>query len=204
MKNDSPQWFLIYGLPSIPGTAASNLKAEDWKNVFPLSLTSAGSDRFIKEEQNAGSALMELRRCSGLTWEKLSQLFGVSQRSLHSWASGKPLNMSNEEHLRRLLAAIRLADRGWADLNRKMLLCDCDGVIPLDLLVQKRYDEFIELVGKGPGRPEIKLKPLSKEAREARKPFPGGLMVGALEDRVHKEVGEAWPARTYKITDIEP
>jgi transcriptional regulator with XRE-family HTH domain len=193
---------LLRGPLYVEGTAARHLLAEDWEHVLvPLPQTSAG--RMQPEEdteaQSTSSAIMELRRLSGLTWEQLATLFNVARRSLHFWASGKPVNAPNEERLRRVLAVVRKADRGFAAKNRAMLLEDRDGVVPFDLLARGEYETFIELVGTGPGRRELKLAPLSPEALEARKPQPPEELVGALQDRVHVDVGRARPGRAVKI-----
>ncbi|HPC83103.1 MAG TPA: helix-turn-helix transcriptional regulator [Thermoanaerobaculaceae bacterium] len=193
---------LLRGPLYIEGTAARHLLAEDWEHVLvPLPQTSAGRMQPDEEEeaQSTSSAIMELRRLSGLTWEQLATLFNVARRSLHFWASGKPVNAPNEERLRRVLAVVRKADRGFASKNRAMLLEDRDGVVPFDLLARGKYETFIELVGTGPGRRELKLAPLSPEALEARKPQPPEELVGALQDRVHVDVGRARPGRAVKI-----
>ena len=36
---------------------------------------------------------------SGLTWEQLAKVFGVSRRALHQWASGNRMNSTNLERL---------------------------------------------------------------------------------------------------------
>src|SRR5262245_15054918 len=41
----------------------------------------------VAPDVSTGSAVMEIRRLSGLTWEQLSALMGVARRSLHFWAS---------------------------------------------------------------------------------------------------------------------
>ena len=53
------------------------------------------------DAENTRQAISELRRISGLTWEQLGELFEVSRRSVHFWASGKPLNAANEQRLMR-------------------------------------------------------------------------------------------------------
>ena len=181
----------------IEGTATRRLRTEDWEHVLvPLPQTSAGRTQTEEdeEEQTTSSAIMELRRLSGLTWEQLAKLFNVARRSLHFWASGKPVNAPNEERLRRVLAVVRKADRGFAAKNRAMLLEDRDGVVPFDLLARSEYETFIELLGTGLGRREVKLAPLSPEALEARKPRPPEELVGALQDRVHVEKGKLFSA----------
>lgn len=51
--------------------------------------------------QSTGSAaqLHELREHSGLTWDQLARLFGVSRRSVHHWASGDNMNAAHQEAL---------------------------------------------------------------------------------------------------------
>jgi transcriptional regulator with XRE-family HTH domain len=96
-----------------------------------------------------GSALLELRRLSGITWEQLPELFGVSRRSLHFWASGKPQNSSNERRVQQLLATPQQIDRGNARENRVALFAvQSDGVIPFNLLREERYDDVIARLGR--------------------------------------------------------
>ena len=197
----------------ISGTAASGALGVDSEELIPTSQTNSGlrvEDPPIREEvstseapgeepQTTGSPIMELRRLTGFTWDQLARLFGVARRSLHFWASGKPLNAANEERLGRLLAAIRLIDRGSSSKNRALLLRDHRGAIPFDLLTEERFDEAVELVGQGPGRRMTPRRELSPEAQEVRRPPPPEQLVGALQDRAHREVGKARPARTTKI-----
>ncbi len=96
------------------------------------------------------AAISEVRRLSGLTWEQLAQLFGVSRRALHFWASGKPLSAQNAEHLQRLLAVLQRVDRGSASANRAALLAPIKGVHPFDLLARHDYEDAVQLVGASP------------------------------------------------------
>lgn len=141
----------------------------------------------------------EIKRLSGLTWEQLAKIFNVSRRSLHFWASGKPLSPFNEEHLRRLLATIRYINRGSADINRSALLQpQQDSVIPLDLLVSGKYEEVKRSLGAGKVVENPKLKPLSPEAIASRMPPPPEERVGIMHETLHKEVGRSRPARTMR------
>ena len=79
-------------------------------------------------------AISELRRISGLTWQQLGQLLGVSRRSVHYWASGKPLNAGNQKRLMRVLDIVRTAYRGSARGTRAALLDAGEGTTPLDML----------------------------------------------------------------------
>jgi transcriptional regulator with XRE-family HTH domain len=47
-----------------------------------------------------------LHEHSGLTWEQLGRLFGVSRRALHNWAGGSRLSAGNAETLARIVAAL--------------------------------------------------------------------------------------------------
>jgi DNA-binding transcriptional regulator YiaG len=141
----------------------------------------------------------ELKQLSGLTWEQLAKIFNVSRRSLHFWASGKPISPFNEEHLRRLLATIRYINRGSADINRSALLQPQQGsTIPLDLLIAGKYEEVKRLLGAGKTVEKSVLKPLSPEAIASRIPPRPEDLVGALNDTIHKEVGRSRPAKTTR------
>lgn len=142
--------------------------------------------------------ISEIRRLTGLTWEDLARILGVARRSLHFWASGKPTNAPNEERPQRMLAVIRQVDRGATDTNRAMLLREHDGVLPIDLLTKARFDEFLALVGKGPGRSRIELTPLFAETLAARKPPAPEQLVDALHDHIHRDVGRGRAARTVR------
>jgi hypothetical protein len=142
---------------------------------------------------------MELRRLSGLTWHQLARLFGVTPRSLHFWVSGKPLAPANEEHLNRLLATIRQLDRGNAQENRALLLgVHKEGVIPFDLLVEGQYKRVLSLLGPGRAPARIAPSPLSGEARSARAPLTPDELVDAMQNRVHKDVGQARAPRVAR------
>jgi DNA-binding transcriptional regulator YiaG len=159
--------------------------------------TSSGME--LVSPGRAGGDVAELRRLSGLTWDQLAQLFKVSRRSVHFWASGKPMNASNEEQLHRVLAVVRKADRGSASANRSALLAvNEDGFSALDLLSARRYDEALEGFGTGPGRIQRRTPPLSGEVRGERQPRPPGELVGALHGEVHLRTARARPAKSVR------
>lgn len=47
----------------------------------------------------AASRVRQLKDESGLTWDQLRRLFGVSRRAVHMWAGGARMNSRNEERL---------------------------------------------------------------------------------------------------------
>lgn len=158
--------------------------------------TTAGTT--VDSTRSVGAALGELRRLSGLTWDQLSRVFGVSRRSLHFWASGKAMAASNEEHLQRLLVVVRRIDRGSASANRAALFgAREDGRIPFDLLTAGEYERVVSLLGTGEIGPAPRPK-LSAQARTARAPSAPDELVGALQDRVHREGGKTRVVRSAR------
>jgi hypothetical protein len=149
--------------------------------------------------ETSQETLNELKQLSGLTWEQLAKVLNVSRRSLHFWASGKPISSFNEEHLRPLLATIRYIDRGSPDINRGALLQPQQGsTIPLDLLIAGKNEEVKRLLGAGTAVEKPKLRPLSPEAIASRiLPSPEHL-IDASQNKIHREVGRSRPARKTK------
>jgi transcriptional regulator with XRE-family HTH domain len=67
--------------------------------------------------------IQNLREASGLTWDQLGRLFGVSRRAVHLWATGGRMNGSNTEQLARLEAAVARLRSNTPD-DRKLELFD--------------------------------------------------------------------------------
>ena len=179
-------------------TAHSSPQVLSWPSSNSTAQTTAGA--LISPTRSAGVAIGELRRLSGLTWDQLARVFGVSRRSLHFWASGKAMTASNEEHLQRVLAVVRKIDRGAADTNRSALLSVCDdGSIALDHLIAGNYELVISLLGLGNGR-RVSPSRLSEQARAARAPRPPEELVGALQDRIHPTSGRLLAAKAIVTT----
>ena len=151
----------------------------------------------------AGDAISELRRLSGLTWDQLGRLFNVSRRALHFWVSGRPMTPSNEENLQRLLALVRKIDRGSASANRAILLgVREDGSLPIDLMAAGDYDRAFTLLG--PGDARRMLPPtLAPEVRPARAPLPPEELVGALQDRIHRDDGTVRAAKSVRVRSVD-
>ena len=133
---------------------------------------------------SSASAILEIRRRSGLTWEELAALFEVSRRSVHHWASGKPVSASHHRRIRRMLTAIRHLDRGEAARTRDFLLAaDASGTSPLDLLSASRFEEATARAGTGRAAAPPRLTPLSERALHARRPAPPASLLEASQDR---------------------
>jgi len=152
----------------------------------PIPQTTTGAPALATEA--AGSAIGELRRVSGLTWEQLASLFGVSRRALHFWASGKAMNAAHEELLQRVLAVVRRLDRGSASANRALLLAaQPDGSRPLDLLATRDFARLVQLEAGLASRGGVPQ--LSVQARKDRAPPPPEELIVTSHDRVHPVSG---------------
>lgn len=196
-KSGHYRFIRVGGMLSVLGTTSLERSVAQEQILFPQDQTNSGVR--APEPQSSSSALMELRRISGLTWDQLARLFGVTRRSLHFWVSGKPLNPANEERLHRLLAMVRKLDRGSARKNRSLLLSVHDGgIIPYDLLLEGPYEDVFSLLGPGPTLSRPQPSTLSSASRVARKPPTPADLAGAMQDRVHKDVGKARVPRVAK------
>lgn len=192
-----------------PGTSSAT-PGRVWEEPFVREPESTGSG-FGQEpaehepQVNPGPAevtrraIAELRRISGLTWEQLGQLFDVSRRSVHFWASGKPLNAANEARVLRVLDIVRQADRGDGRRTRAALFQGEEGNTPFDLLAAQRFEKARALVGSGPGRPPqpAKTKLADQEIR-ARKPPSPATRVDVEQEPVHRDVGRGRAVRTVR------
>jgi hypothetical protein len=141
----------------------------------------------------------ELKRLSGLTWDEMAQLFGVSRRSVHFWASGQPLSAANEKRLLHVLDVIRGADRGDARQNRAALFGPVGGAVPFELLGAQRFEDALDLLGPRKVRARLSDAPLAQSVQDARRPLPPGVLMSALEDAAHVELGRARPARVIRV-----
>lgn len=149
---------------------------------------------------SSSAAILELRRRTGFTWDQLASLFDVDRRSLHFWASGKPLSRSNEEHLHRILAVVNQIDQGNARTNREQLLRPLpSGRLPLDLLAMRNYAVVAGALSGSPTRVRAATKTAVSTAAELRAPRPPEEFVGALQDRVDEPKAKTRAAKSFKI-----
>ena len=144
---------------------------------------------------------MEIRRRSELTWEKLSELFEVSRRSVHHWANGRPMSAGHDRMIRKILAAVRKLDRGDQERTRALLLTvdECTGVSTFDLLRDGRFRCAMRHVDSIPSV-ESQRTPLSNPAWEARRPPSPVLLVETEQERpdIPANARAVRPRRTSK------
>lgn len=185
-----------------PSETTNTESVSDWDLLTVSERTTSGltlPSQPVASTEATRSALNEVRKLSGLTWEQLARLFNVSRRSLHFWASGQPLSRFNEESLNRLLGTVRYINRGSASINRSILLSSSsDGSIPFDLLVAGRYEEVKQLIGSGNAPEKSPLKPLSPDAIASRMPQKPEELVDALHDPIHREFGRSRTVRAVR------
>ena len=72
------------------------------------------------------SRVRQLKEDSGLTWDQLRRLLGVSRRAVHMWAGGGQINAKNEERLA-LLEQIVAALGGRTPADRRSRLLSPSG-----------------------------------------------------------------------------
>lgn len=170
---------------AVPGTCVWDMEWHTAQGGVQEEGTTAGLS-----EQQIGlkpSPIMELRRLSGLTWEHLAQLFSVSRRSLHFWASGKAQNSQNEVLLSRILSTVKKIYRGSAKATKTALLSAHErGEIPFDLLKEHKFDQVISLLGHGVAVQNTPLR-ISEESRLAKKPLSPEFLVDAIQDRIPQD-----------------
>lgn len=150
------------------------------------------------KRQTTSSATSELRRISGLTWEQLAEMFGVSVRTMHFWASGKALNADNERRLFRVLDVVRSGDQGSARKNRAALLVSEANISALELLRDGRFEEAQARVQvETPATRHLGPK-LSPSERAKFTPPPPAELMGALHEPIHQSTGRSRAARSVR------
>lgn len=199
---------VVSGKLLIAGTSAA-APTDVWSESFVWDgLRTVGSDSWgapveavpvaAAESVDTSRAISELRRLSALTWEQLGQLFGVSRRSVHFWASGKQMTVAHEQSLFEILDIVRQADRGEARRNRAALLAVTDGKAAVDLLAAGQFTEAIARLGRGEARRRVEPGELDADARAERTPPPPDRLVEAMNDRIHRDAGRGGAARTVR------
>lgn len=147
------------------------------------------------ESQTAASAVLEIRRLSGFTWEEMADVFDVSRRSIHHWAAGKTVTANHDQCIRSVLAVLRRLDRGSATLTRNVLVSpDAQGLSILDMLKAGAFDSAMERAASTPRYTRPHLTPLDAEAQQHRRPLPPVELVGALQDKPEVRI-QARPKR---------
>lgn len=89
----------------------------------------------IASLERSADLIKRVHSGSGLTWDQLSRLFGVSRRALHHWASGGRLNATNYELLEKTYRVIEgLPEHGPAAKRSELLRPRSSGLSIFDEL----------------------------------------------------------------------
>lgn len=170
----------------VVATPAESVTASTYAFPSFFERTASGPDEQIESfpSESAGEAVLEMRRRSGLTWEELGELFEVSRRSLHHWASGRSASAEHERKIWRMLASIRRLDQGDQTATRARLLAVDEhlGVSVFDLWKQGRFEEAGAALG-GIRPTEYRPIPLSRAVQDARRPPAPVSLLEAVQDR---------------------
>lgn len=95
--------------------------------------------------QSLRDSVLLLHEMSGLTWDQLAKLFGVSRRAVHLWASGGRMNSAHVDRLNEVLSVIRSIQGDTVEQRREFLLAPrADGRSLYEgLLASRRRGEAI-------------------------------------------------------------
>ena len=91
-----------------------------WTSTQVIPVEDLEGDR--RPEPVAATRVRQLKDESGLTWDQVSRLFGVSRRSVHLWASGARMNARHDELLSYLEQVIDTFGSADPDRNRATLM----------------------------------------------------------------------------------
>lgn len=67
--------------------------------VVPTIVDSVDVNQTDEGSSGTAATLKDVRERTGLTWDQIARLFGVSRRAVHLWAAGGRMTATNEETL---------------------------------------------------------------------------------------------------------
>ena len=125
----------------------------DWTSTASTVLTHEravlASEGSAEAPPNA-QAVRWLHEQSGLTWDQLGRVFGVSRRAAHMWANGGRMNATNAELLAQLVAIVRALPQEDAEGRRAALLASgSEGRSVLDTLRERQAPREQPISGPG-------------------------------------------------------
>jgi hypothetical protein len=92
---------------------------ELWSPVAAAADSHAVAAPDVRSDQEE---ILWVKENSGLTWDQLGKVFGVSRRAVHLWANGGRMNEANAEVLRRFASDVATHLGGTAEQTRAALL----------------------------------------------------------------------------------
>lgn len=91
-----------------------------------------------RETATPAEAVRRVHDRSGLSWEQVARLFGVSRRSVHNWATGGVMNAENAARLSEISAAFADLPDEPARARDELLAPDPSGVSRYQRLIATR------------------------------------------------------------------
>lgn len=150
-----------YSVPDTGSLPFSHL--ERWTNNGSIDLKFRPTEMAVSDTRSLRESVILLRNLSGLTWEQLAKLFGVSRRAVHLWASGGRMNSYHAELLGRVLSSVSMIEADTPTQRREVILAPGpDGRTLYEALLAERGGQ------RGVNAPSV----------------PPEQLVGALHDRV--------------------
>ena len=136
-------------------------------------------------EASAPEILKTLKASTGLSWNKIAELFNVSRRAVYDWLEGKTVSDQNYAKLLSVSGAIDILGLSSPFQVRTFLLFHNEaGISPFSLLKEGRYNEFQQLARESTWAGETPKEELSGEF--AFVSLVDRLM--ALQDTVHTDL----------------
>jgi hypothetical protein len=125
-------------------TSAADLRSRSADTPLQSSQSDPGTNAIF----SAHGTLADIRNLTGLTFEDIAPLVGVSRRSLHHWLAGGTISARKERRFRELADALRAIDRAAGDATRQRLFTRLSGGARLyDLLAAGKFAEASSLAG---------------------------------------------------------
>lgn len=113
-------------------------------------------------QMTTAKAITKVHEDSGLTWEQLGRVFGVSRRAVHMWATGSRVNATNTEMLLRFVDLVDQMEGAPEERRTALLAIGSDGLSVLD----RFRTEYLDARAETQPRPESLLGALHGDVAE--------------------------------------
>ena len=90
-------------------------------------------------------ALDRLQRTSGLTFDEIAEVLGISRRTLHNWKNGSAVSAPNERRLRDVDHAIATIAPHVGSVRDAIQARRAEGVRVFDLLAEGRFEAAVAM-----------------------------------------------------------
>lgn len=103
----------------------------------------------VRDEEEAlpdlAKSVRSLRQRSGLTWEELARIFGVTRRTLYNWSIGGQVSAANAQAIAEVIGSLHDIDSGDPKTTRSRLLAPAeDGATLYARLIRQRRQAPID------------------------------------------------------------